>query len=105
MLRRDPNLLEEKIGSIVERIRKRLCPSRIILFGSRAKGTASRGSDIDIAIAGVSRPTIREERKLKEELDIIAGLYSVDLLFLDDLHDDDMIEIIRNTGVVLHEKE
>jgi len=54
----------------------------IYLFGSRARGDYKINSDIDIAILG--KFNYREKRKLKEKIDEIAGIYSVDLIFLDD---------------------
>jgi len=38
------------VMKVVERIAKSLRPDKIILFGSRAKGTADPGSDIDLLI-------------------------------------------------------
>ena len=54
----------------------------IYLFGSRARGDYKINSDIDIAILG--KFNYRQKRKLKEKIDEIAGIYSVDLIFLDD---------------------
>ena len=45
-------ILEEVFQKITE-ICRRNGASRVILFGSRAKGTARDRSDIDIAVCGV----------------------------------------------------
>lgn len=42
----------EIIDTITEKIIKDLNPIKIVLFGSRARGDATKGSDIDIAIEG-----------------------------------------------------
>jgi len=75
-------------------------PERVILFGSRAKGTFHTGSDIDIAVKGGKALSFREKRKLKEKLEHLAGLYTVDLLFYEEIGEN-LKEIIDRTGVVL----
>lgn len=47
------------------------------MFGSRAKGTATERSDIDIAVSGVVSHDIYE---LQEELENIPTLYKIDLV-------------------------
>nr|WP_236583228.1 MULTISPECIES: nucleotidyltransferase domain-containing protein [unclassified Nitratiruptor] len=50
-----------------------------MLFGSRAKGYATKQSDIDIAI---DLPIdFRSKRKLKEEVEKLSRLLSVELFF------------------------
>ncbi len=41
---------DEAIGIMVERIATRFRPERIILFGSRARGTAEPDSDVDLLV-------------------------------------------------------
>lgn len=52
----------------------------IILFGSRAKGTETERSDIDIDIA-VSG--VQDFGQLEEEIDALPTLYTVDLVNID----------------------
>jgi predicted nucleotidyltransferase len=40
----------EIIGEMVRRIVERFSPERVILFGSRARGTADSASDVDLLI-------------------------------------------------------
>ena len=72
----------EKISKIVEVI-KEYNPKSIYLFGSRARGDNLKTSDIDIAVD--LKLDFREKRKLKEKIDKVAGLYSVDLVFFDEM--------------------
>ena len=65
----------------------------IILYGSRAKGTALKKSDIDIAVSGV-----RDYEGLAEEIDEIPTLYTVDLLNLDTCRNQLILEDIRQYG-------
>ncbi len=47
--------------------------------------------------------TFREKRKLKERLDLIAGIYSVDLVFLPDVSEEFKENILKE-GKVLYEE-
>ncbi len=93
--------VEEVIEQLVEELKK-YNPQRVILFGSRAKGTYNKHSDIDLAVE-LNLP-FRERRKLKERLDLIAGIYTLDLVFLP-LVDEDLKKIILKEGKVLYEKK
>ncbi len=86
---------EEILKVIIDRAK----PKEIILFGSRAKGGFSHCSDIDLAIKGALL-SFREKRKLKEEIDKKAGIFSVDLLFYEELSQE-VKETIDREGVVL----
>ena len=65
----------------------------ILLFGSRAKGTALERSDIDIAVSGVS-----DFDGLQEEVADIPTLYTVDLLDMDTCRNALLLEDIRQYG-------
>ncbi|WP_456455530.1 nucleotidyltransferase family protein [Thermovibrio sp.] len=86
---------EEILKVIIDRAK----PKEVILFGSRAKGSFSHCSDIDLAIKGALL-SFREKRKLKEEVDEKAGIFSVDILFYEELSQE-MKETIDGEGVVL----
>ncbi|WP_457640375.1 type VII toxin-antitoxin system MntA family adenylyltransferase antitoxin [Persephonella sp.] len=89
------------IQKIVEVIKK-YNPEKIVLFGSRARGDNKRTSDIDIAV-DIDLP-FREQRKLKEEVDKISGLYSVDLIFLPNVNEKFKKKILKE-GKTLYEKK
>lgn len=55
--------IDEVIAEITQRCRN-YGAQKIILFGSRAKGTATERSDIDIAVSGVASSDILNWRKL-----------------------------------------
>ncbi len=75
----------EKIKKIAKELKKHN-PKKILLFGSRAIGDNLKNSDIDIA-ADLTL-TFREKRKLREKIDDIAGIYSVDLVFFDEISEE-----------------
>jgi predicted nucleotidyltransferase len=86
--------VEEVIAEITQRC-KNYGAKRIILFGSRAKGTATERSDIDIAVAGVASCDIYE---LQEELEDIPTLYTIDLVDLDTCKNQLLLEDIKEYG-------
>ena len=74
---------------------------KIILFGSRAKGTATARSDIDIAVSGVAACDIFE---LEEELEDIPTLYTIDLVDLDTCKNQLLLEDIKQYGREIYKK-
>lgn len=89
---------EEVIIKIVE-----LCQSysadQVILFGSRAKGTALERSDIDIAVSGVNRFP-----ELREEIENLPTLFSVDVVDMDTCANSLLLEDIGKYGKKIYEK-
>ena len=84
------------LAKVLEKV-KNLCvkyqAEEIILFGSRAKGTALERSDIDIAVSGVN-----DFDALEEEIEEIPTLYTVDLLKMDTCRNELILEDIRKYG-------
>lgn len=72
---------------------------QVYLFGSRAKGTARRTSDIDVAVSGAA-----DFEQLKEEMEEIPTLYTIDLLNLDVCKNEYLLEDIRQYGRKIFEK-
>jgi len=93
---------EDILASIVEEL-KNYDPKVIILFGSRAKGYGDNNSDIDIAV-DIEHKTFREKRKIREKIDEISGLYTVDLIFLSDVSEE-FKKVILKEGRILYEKK
>lgn len=86
--------VDDVIEEITQRCRK-YGAQEIILFGSRAKGTATERSDIDIAVSGVVSHDIYE---LQEELENIPTLYKIDLVDLDTCKNQLLLEDIKEYG-------
>ena len=74
---------------------------KIILFGSRAKGTAAERSDIDIAVSGVKSCNILV---LEEKLQDIPTLYTIDLVDLDTCRNQLLLEDIQQYGREIYKK-
>ena len=71
---------------------------RAVLFGSRATGTNTVSSDVDIALFG-NRLTLTDQARLAVALDEIPMAQSVDLLLYDSIQDRTLREHIRRQGV------
>ncbi|WP_443596573.1 nucleotidyltransferase family protein [Agathobacter sp.] len=84
--------VEEVISRVAELCR-RYDAQKVILYGSRAKGTALERSDIDVAVSGV-----KDFDALSDEVEELPTLYSVDLLNLDTCRNDLLMEDIRQYG-------
>ena len=69
-------MLEKKeIDALASQIKSKFCPQKIILFGSYANGTPSKGSDLDFFIIMDTHIPVREQaflirRELKEPIPI-----------------------------------
>ena len=61
-----------------------------------------KNSDIDLAIDGDFTP--RQKRKIKEMINELSGLYSVDTIFFDEIAQE-FWKKIESEGIVLYEKE
>ena len=83
---------EEILRKIVEICKKNEVRD-VILFGSRAKGTAHEKSDFDIAVSGV-----KDIEELREQIEEIPTLYSFDVVDLDECRNQLLMEDIAKYG-------
>ena len=85
----------EEIRSLAERYNI----SRVILFGSRARGDFYRTSDIDLAVSGGDY--IRLAVDIEEET---STLLHFDIVDLDAVGESELRSRIEREGVILYEK-
>ena len=71
---------------------------RAVLFGSRATGTNTTTSDVDIALFG-ARLTLTDQARLAAAVEEIPMAQSVDLILYDSVRDRALREHIRDEGV------
>jgi uncharacterized protein len=71
-----------------------------ILFGSRAKGTASQSSDIDLALEGIEDPLLAEA--IASELDELPLPYAFDVKALVAIRHRPLLEHIERVGVRIY---
>ena len=69
------------------------------IFGSRARGDYKKNSDIDIAVYG--NVSEEDKSKIKSEFDMINTPYIIDVLFIMDLKNKELINNIEKEGVML----
>lgn len=70
-----PTEAADWLPAVVERIVRRFAPVRIILFGSRARGTARSDSDLDLLVVLPAAPDRRAaaEAVMRELADLPVG--------------------------------
>ena len=73
--------------------------NKVILFGSRARGTHNERSDIDIAVSGGNFDSFYWDIKEK-----VHSLLLFDVINLDKKVSDDLIKDIEREGIVIYEK-
>ena len=83
---------EEVIEEVADLCRQ-FQAKKVILDGSRAKGTARERSDIDIAVSGVDNFEL-----LVEKVEELPTLYSVDMVNMDTCRNQLLLEDIRQYG-------
>ena len=81
---------EEVIEEVADLCRQ-FQAKKVILYGSRAKGTARERSDIDIAVSGVDNFEL-----LVEKVEELPTLYSVNMVNMDTCRN--QLEDIRQYG-------
>jgi predicted nucleotidyltransferase len=92
----------EILEGIISTLTKHLSPKQIILFGSRVKKKYNQNTDFDIAI-DEERVNVKLERKIREEIEKLAGLYKVDIIFLKSV-DPEFRDIVLKTGKIIYER-
>lgn len=76
---------------------------RAVLFGSRATGTNTATSDVDIALFG-ERLTLTDQARLAAAVEEIPMAQSVDLVLYGSVRDRALLEHIRNDGIAWFER-
>ncbi len=91
--------LPEKVKNDISYYAERYGVEKVILFGSRARGTNSERSDIDLAVKGGN---VDEFRFAMDEL--VRTLLMFDVADLSDDPSEELLSEIKRDGVVIYEK-
>jgi predicted nucleotidyltransferase len=75
-----------------------------VLFGSRAKGTARSGSDIDLALYGEGIDW-RVLGRIEDQLDDLLLTYTFSLLHHDIRTDSEVVAHIARVGILFYQRE
>lgn len=70
---------------------------KVVLYGSRAKGTFRNGSDIDLTLYGQDL-TLQDLNYLEQEIDDLLLPYKVDLSIFSHIDNPDLIDHIQRVG-------
>lgn len=74
---------------------------KVVLYGSRAKGTHKPGSDIDLTLYG-NEISLKEKNRILDELDALDLPYSIDLSVFNQLSHLQLRDHIERVGVVFY---
>lgn len=96
-------LQNAEINPIIEVLSQNGRITQIILFGSRAKGTFTVGSDVDIALKG-SELNLSDVLEAAVNLDELLLPYKFDLVIYDRIKELSLREHIDRVGMVLFER-
>ena len=77
---------------------------KVILFGSRAKGSYKKGSDIDIAIVSKSMD-LKTLHDIENEIDEMMMPYIFDIKIYHNIKNSNLLEHINRIGKIIYRKE
>lgn len=100
---KEKGLNEEVILLLNDVFSENLSIEKAVLFGSRAKGTAWDGSDIDIAIFGINDELVAE--RIATELDELPLPYKFDIKAYNRIENSALREHIDRVGIVIYERK
>lgn len=93
-----PSHIERAISYLIDQVGKN---GAVVLFGSRAKGTANRNADYDIGLSRQSPLEWRTFAVWKTKAEELAWPYKIDVVDLSRAPED-FLDAIQNETVVLH---
>lgn len=96
-------ILESDISQIVSVMQQNRNISKVILFGSRAKGTFHNGSDIDLALFGDSLG-LNDILDLTIEIEKLNLPYMFDLIIYNRIKEATLLDHINRMGANLYER-
>lgn len=77
--------------------------SKVILYGSRAKGNYKNGSDIDLTLIS-DRLNHRQLLQIQNQIDDLLLPYSIDLSIFSSIDNLHLIEHINRVGITFYER-
>lgn len=92
----------DEITSAIAEAAKRYRFTRVVLFGSRARGESRPTSDYDIAVFGAD--DLIERARFEDQIDALDTLMKFDIVFVDARTDPALLAEIARDGVPLMDK-
>ena len=96
-------LTDSQISGILEILKENHKLQKVVLYGSRAKGNFSPGSDIDLALTGDSLD-FNDIVDYKVKLDNFPVLNKIDLVIYNQIKEPALIDHINRIGKVIYER-
>jgi predicted nucleotidyltransferase len=96
-------LSPETIGKMSSVFRKYPAIEKVLVYGSRAKGTFKAGSDIDLAVIS-SQFNVGDLLKLEGELDDLLLPYKVDISLLHTIESQELLDHIQRVGKTFYQR-
>lgn len=90
------------INELIEYFSNKTDIKKVVIFGSRAKGTYNNGSDIDFAIITDNH---NDFHRIADELDQLPTPYKFDIIDYKTLSNKKMLESIDKFGQIFYEKD
>jgi uncharacterized protein len=97
-------LPESTLEDVTSILKKNYKISKLILFGSRAKGSFNNGSDVDIALQG-SELALNDILDASLEIENLFLPYKFDLIIYDRIIEESLISHINRVGIVLYQRD
>jgi uncharacterized protein len=97
-------LTKTDLDAMVSILKNKSQIDEVVLFGSRAKGTQSNGSDIDIALKG-HKLVLDELLELYLELESLGLPYKIDLVQYYQIKEPALTEHIDGVGKTLFKRQ
>lgn len=94
--------LNEKLILSIQNIGAKYPIQKIVIFGSRARGSSNRSSDIDLAI--FTLPQFESQGSFSSDIDDLETLLKIDLVFINERTELKLMENIKKDGVVVYEQ-
>ena len=91
--------IKSKVLQEIVQLAKENCIEKVILFGSRARGDFKERSDIDLAFHGGNSTNF-----ILDVDELTSTLLEYDIVDLDKPVRKELLESIKNEGVILYEK-
>jgi len=91
--------LSKDVISSLKNIADKYNKYRFYIFGSRAKGTYKKTSDIDIAV--FEEVTDEDKFKIMNEFDLLNIIYKVDLVFINEKIKKELLYSIKENRIKL----
>jgi predicted nucleotidyltransferase len=93
--------MEEYVLNQISNIANKYKIEKVVLFGSRARGDHSPVSDFDIAVFENSLTPV-DKAVFCAELEEVDTLKKIDIVFVNENIEDELVENIKKEGVIIH---